>query len=85
MRAEEEGIGLGGDGEVYKNRAFAVRTEDIIMQRLCFLPFSNFFFFFLVMREKQHTVSPRSLSRFLSSFHALVVLIGRAESPRLTA
>lgn len=43
---EEEGIGLGEDREVYKNRAFAVRTEDIIMQRLCFLPFSNFFFFF---------------------------------------
>lgn len=54
------------------------------MQRLCFLPFFNFFFFFGDAGEAARG-PPCSLSHSVSSFHALVVLIGRAESPRLTA
>lgn len=62
-RRRKRGTGLGGDGEVYKNRAFAVWTEHIIMQRLCFLPPRPNFIFFLVMWEKRLAVPPaRSLT-----------------------
>lgn len=66
-------MGLGGDGEVYKNRAFAARTEHIIMQRLCFLPFYFLFIFiylFLVVRQEQSMVSP-ALSLILCSHFML--------------
>lgn len=80
MRVEAEETGLEGDGEVYKNRAFSVWTEHIIMQRLCFLPF--YFYFFGGAGGAEHGLS-HSFLPSVSSFHALVVLIGRAEFARL--
>lgn len=56
--------------EIDTNGVFVVLAEPILMQRLS---------------GSGEAVPSLSPSHSVSSFHALVVLIGRAESPQLTA